>query len=260
MKIFIFIISFSLFISCFQQSAVTSQIQTSVQNNSTNQIEKPKEEKPLEKLSAPKQKIKLPNVKYFGITDLRRISENKDKGGLLFPPYDYAEIRNADFVKAKVGEKYTIISLDVNINPFQLPIVKVTKTENGGCDETEPNFLWVIEFERITNREILEISPVNNSTPEFPFDVFLIYPAVEFAKNISHSKLTAEMLPKNLTIKTIRAAIDLDNDKRPDLLEILFCCRDESSSPKENGDCLMCLKLFKRINGKWKLVDEASPC
>ena len=260
-KILISILLVYLLVSCSsRQEIVTSQTQLNIQNNSTHQTEKVIEEKPLEKLPVSSQKIKLPNVKDFGITHLRRISEHKDEGGLLLPPFDYAEIDTAHFVEVKVGEKYTIVPLNVNIQPFQLPITKATKTENNGCDEKEPDFLWVVEFERITNKEILEIAPAGNSTPEYPFDVFLIYPAVEFARNIPQSELRANMLPKGVSINTAEAAIDLDNDKKPDLLEAIFCCSNVSISPKENGDCYTCLKMFKKINGIWKLVDEAIPC
>lgn len=256
---FIFALSIGWLTSCSTKQTALSQPQSSIQNNSTNQNKKASEEKPLEKLATSTHKTKLPTVKDFGVTHLRRISNNKDEGGLLLPPFGHAEIDTAHFVEVEAGEKYTIVPLNVNIKPFQLPIIKATKTTNGGCDEKEPDFLWVVEFERITNKEILEIAGVGHSTPEYPFDVFLIYPAVKFAKNILQSELEAGMLPKDISVNTVEAAIDLDNDKKPDLIEVRYCCSDKFISPKEN-DCYTCLKLFKKVKGIWKLVDEAMPC
>lgn len=254
-----------LFISCStkpvnvaEPDVNTNTAQTAANTPSVNKLSV--NEKPLERVQNSPDKVKLPEIKDFGTADLRRISENKSSGGLLLPPFEYAEIDTTNFKEVKPGEKYTVVPLDVNISPFHLPVTKTVKTENNGCNEKEPAFFWAIEFERIVNKEILEIEPVKNSSPEFPFDVFLIYPAVEFAKQIPQNELNVEMLPKGIALKTVKGAIDLDNDGKPDLLEASYCCTETNVSPEEDVDCYTCLKTFRKEKGVWKLIDEAIPC
>lgn len=213
MRLLIFVFSIFLFFACSEKSSELVETEANIQENRVAQNKQPIIKKSLEKAPNVAKELKLPKVKDFGITDLRRISENTAEGGLLLPPYDdAAKINHANFVEAKVGEKYTIVPLNINIAPFQFPVTKVTKTQNTGCDQAEPKFLRAIEFEPITDREILEIAPVENSTSEYLFHVFFNYPAVEYAGNMSHSEHTAGLLSKGVTIKTIKAAIDLDND------------------------------------------------
>ena len=176
------------------------------------------------------------------------------------PPFETAEIGIGLYQKPKAGEKVTIVPLQVNLEPFQLSILKSDKQKNEGCDTggIERKFFWNVELEKIINKEILEIKPIKYDNQELPFEVFIIYPAVEFAKNLPSEELKQEMIPKGVTISTVEAAIDLDNDKKPDLLYIEFCCGDKS---KRADNCdYNCLEWFKKFNGIWKKVDSANPC
>lgn len=261
MKILIFILSINLLISCSQKS-ISTETSIREENNSVNKVEKIKEEKPLEKLNNSAKQIKMANVKDFGIFKLKRNSNNKDESGWKLPPFESAEVEISLNHEPKTGEKITIIPLKVNLEPFQLSVTKATKIKNEVCDVEgfEREFFWNTELEKITNKEILEIKPVKYDNQELPFEVFGIYPAVEFVRNLSPKELKQEMLPKGVSVQTIEAAIDLDNDGKPDLLEVIFCCSDKHKSPSEDGDCYICQKSFKKINGVWKLVDAANPC
>ena len=260
MKAFILVASLFLLIGCSPKSATTVQPQTESQNNTTQPPVKAIEEKPLEKLKPPSKQIKVPDVKDFGVFNLKRNSKNKDEDGLDIPPFDDAEVLIGLYLEPQIGEKVTIIPLKVNFEPFQLSITKVGEKKEVPCSTEKKKFYWDLELEKITDKAILEIKPVENDNQEMPFEVFGIYPAVEFARNIPQSELSLDMLPKGVAIQTIDGAVDLDNDGKPDLLEIAFCCEKPSESWSENNDCDICQKSFKKSNGVWKLIDSAAPC
>lgn len=260
MKNFVFVLFVCLVISCSQKSIETNLSQTNTQINSTNQIEK-SEEKTLEKLSSPTGKRKLPVVKDFGVFYVYRDSDNTNVGGSPIAPFKSAEIEMVVDNEAKVGEKITMIPLQVEIEPFQIAISKVTKKRYNGCDEPRKDFHFDIEFEEITDKIVLEAELVDNQGME-RFGVFTIYPAVDFAKNILPPALKQEMLPKGVAIQIIEAAIDLDNDGKPDLLALSFCCADETKAvDSTDNDCnYSCEKYFRKINQSWKLIRSENPC
>ncbi len=260
MKFFTIILFVCLINSCSQKSIETNLPQTNTQINSTNQSERT-EGKNLEKLSSPKGKRKLPVVKDFGVFYVYRESDNKDVGGSPIAPFKSAEIKMVTDSEARAGEKITMIPLQVEVEPFQIAISKVTKKRYNGCDEPKKDFHFEIEFEEITDKIVLEAELVDNQGME-RFGVFTIYPAVDFAKNILPPTLKQEMLPKEVAIQTIEAAIDLDNDGKPDLLALSFCCADETKAvDSTDNDCnYSCEKIFRKIKQSWKLIRSENPC
>lgn len=260
MKFFMLIFSVYLIISCSQKPIATNQPQTTTQINSTNQSART-EGKTLEKLSSPKGKRKLPVVKDFGVFYVYRDSDNKDVGGSPIAPFKSAKIDMVTDSEAKAGEKVTMIPLQVEVEPFQIAISKVTKKRYNGCDEPGKDFHFDVEFEEITDKIVLEVELVDNQGME-RFAVFTIYPAVDFAKNILPPALKQEMLPKGVAIQTVEAAIDLDNDGKPDLLALSFCCGDETKAVNSTDDVCYysCEKIFRKINQSWKLIRSENPC
>ncbi len=259
MKFFTFIFCIWLITSCSSKPDLQTQPQSSVSNNLVNHIEVPKEEKPLETLPTISGKIALPIVKEFGVFRIIRNSDQKDGNGWMIPPFKEAEVQISLYNKPQVGEKVTILPLKVNIEPFQLTITEFLETEAYPCNDLKKNFYGDVIFEKINNKKILEIEPVENNVSQMPFEFLAIYPAVSFAKSIEKAELTTEMLPKGVSVETVKGAVDLDNDKRPDILEILFCCSNSSIAP--NDTCkFICQKTFKKIGGKWKLINSADHC
>jgi len=72
--------------------------------------------------------------------------------------------------------------------------------------------------------------------------------------------LTPDMLPDKISSRTVEAAIDLDNDGKPDLLQTVFCCSKPNETWNKDIDCYVCEKTFKKINRVWKLMDFVAPC
>jgi hypothetical protein len=260
MKLLFCIISILLSVACSPKPAKVLENKSNLQNQSVNQPTKPIEEKSLEKLEEISGKLNMPDVINFDVQNLFRNSSQKDESGRNKPPFVDAEVNFSLDQEPNIADKVTIVPLNVDIEPFQLSILKFEKVENAGCDNTKikRDFIWNVELEKINNKEILEINPIKNNHPKFPFEVFLIYPAVKFAKNLPSEELKPEMLPKGVTNFTVKAAIDLTNDNNPDLLYVEFCCKDKNES-LDNCD-YNCIQWYKKVNGIWKLFDDAIPC
>lgn len=255
LKILIIFLLLDFFACCSQHKIETTQVQTNIQINSESQIVKTEIDKSSEKIPKP---LQIPaDVKEFGWFALTRVSDKKDKNGWMTPPFKSAQIKMHFEIEPRIGEKATVVPLEVKLEPFQLAISKVTKTKYSGCFEISGCFendgkesFWSIELETITNKEILEMQPVRKHRDQMPFSVFVIYPAVEFAKSLTTSSLTKEMLPENITSRRVEAAIDIDNDNKPDLISVGFCCGDPNKESDENCPYI-CQKYFKRINRTW---------
>lgn len=248
LKILLLIFSFSFLNSCSSQV----QNQPDAQNNSIENSEN----KILERLPKPLEKIQLPETKVVFTSAIIRHSETKDEKGWITPPYKSAEIKFGFKNEPKIGEKATIIPLKVKLEPFQLKITKTTKRKNFKCvsDKTR-EFYWLAEFDTITDENILKIEPAekgNNS--QMLFSVFIIYPSVQFAKSLDISSISKTPLPNNVALKRIESAIDLDNDDKPDLLSVGFCCGNPKEESAENCPYL-CSKYYKKNNGVWKIID-----
>lgn len=209
-------------------------------------------------LAQTRKPLPIPQVQIVGEGAVWRISDSKDEDGHYLPPWKEIQITNVlDFKQQPiVGEKVTVIPLDVNIAALGLRVVKAEKQDNA-CDETMPA-RWEIELEPIRQRKILDIAPAPDRALDHPFDVCVIYPSVLFAHQVKRNRLTQNMLPKGVAIKTVTAAVDLTNDGIPDVLMVEYCCGNPKKTPK---DCdYTCGKTFKKTRSGWKLIDSYTPC
>lgn len=201
----------------------------------------------------------MPQVRAFGVVDVRRVSDNRDAYGRLLPPWKEIKIASAVGGRQKpvVGEKVTIIPLDTDIASLELRIIKV-EWKDDACDDRQPG-VWEIVMEPVTQREFFDAAPWPNRAQEFPFDVCVIYPVVKSARQIKRNQLTKNMLPKGVAINTVTGAIDLTSDRIPDLLIVEYCCGNPTRESGVNCD-YTCGKKFKRSGKVWKLIDTSAPC
>lgn len=207
---------------------------------------------------APKQ-ISTPKVSEFGVYPFGRRSDKTDSSGMMIAPYKHGEIVNIFFnVKPKLREKITVVPVQADLPAFDLEITKAEKSDFLDCNVEPAAYATAIELERITDKKWLEIEPIPNRAGEYPFDVFLIYPRVAFAKRIEPNQLKKSMLPKNVYLNTVTGAVDLTGDGKPDLLEINFC-RGNEKVGAENCD-YSTGQIFKKLNGVWKSVKYIESC
>jgi hypothetical protein len=199
----------------------------------------------------------MPPAQTIGEGVVWRVSNNEDNHGRLLPTWKEVRVTNVFGFKKRpvVGSKVTIIPLDVDLEPFELRIIKLSKRKE--CDDPSLSSWWEVDLEPIKDRKIFEIAATPNRSVDYPFDVAAVYPAVSFAKQIDKTHLKKEMLPRRVSISTVKAAIDLTNNGRPDALIVEHCCEDSKRSAECNYTCG---KTFKKIRGVWKLIDTSSPC
>ena len=206
-----------------------------------------------------RKRIPMPKVLEFGSYTFGRRSDKKDSSGMFMPPYKTGEIVNIFFnVKPKLKENLTVIPLQADLPSLDLKIMKSEKSDFLDCNVSPAAYAQEVELEPVTARRWLEIAPIRNRSSEYPFDVFLIYPSVSFAKKINPNRLKKSMFPRGVYLKTITGAIDLTNDGKPDLLETKFCRNNEKLSA-ENCD-YTAGQLFKKVGGVWKSVKYISSC
>ncbi len=211
------------------------------------------------KNTAQKGQVSMPQVKEFGVQAFMRWSDTRDSSGIMQAPFNYVEIVNTFFnVQPKTGEKVTVVPLQNDFEPFELKITSIKKADFIDCNAKPPGTVWDIEFEKSTRKDFLEIKSAPNRSPEFPFDIFVIYPSVKFARKIDVAGLKKTMIPKGVYLNTITAAIDLTGDGKPDLLETSYCCGNEKMS-SESCD-YTCGVNYKKIKNIWKKVKYNSSC
>jgi hypothetical protein len=204
-----------------------------------------------------KKPVPMPQVQTVGEGVVWRISDTKGESGNFLPPWKEIQITNISGFDKKpvVGEKVTVIPLDVDIPPFELSIVKAEMRQ--GCSE-QSAASWEVDLEPIKQKIFFDMAPGPNRAEEYPFDVSVIYPAVRFANHLKRESLSRNLLPKAITMKTVKAAIDLTNDGKPDVVVVAYCCGDPRKSAE---DCdYSCSKTFKKIRNTWKLINTSSPC
>lgn len=197
-------------------------------------------------------------VQTIGMGIVWRTSENKDEQGKYLPPWKEIVITNISEFKRRptIGDKVTVIPLVADISPLDLRIVKAEKKENP-CDEGLPP-LWDVKLEPIRLKRFFDIEPLPNRAAEFPLDVAVIYPAVKVARQINKIHLTKGTLPKGVSIDTVKVALDLTDDRNPDVIVIEYCC---GATKKPADECdYTCGKTFKKVRNAWKLVDSSAPC
>ena len=201
--------------------------------------------------------IPMPRTQTIGQATVWRTSDNKNGGGSAVGPWKEVQVTNVFGFKKKpiVGSKVTIVPLDVDLAPFDLKIIRLTAQKT--CYDSLPVW-WEVDLEPVTARNVFEIAPTTNRSAEYPFDVAVIYPAVSRARQLARGRLTREMLPRGVAVSTVKAAIDLTNDQKPDVLIIEYCC-GKPSQPPDACD-YTCSKTFKKVGRAWTLIDTSGPC
>lgn len=155
----------------------------------------------------------------------------------------------------RLGEKVTIIPLDVDVPAIELTIRKAKRQTE--CDDLDGKPWWEVKLEPVTHEKYFSAAGVPNRRDDVPFDVAVIYPAVKPARQLKRETLTQSMLPDGISINTVKGAIDLTDDGTPDVLLVEYCCL--TSQPGQGCE-YTCGKTFRKIGRAWKLVDTSNPC
>ena len=198
--------------------------------------------------------VRMPRIQTVGDAIVWRISDNKDEHGGYLPPWKEVQITNIFGFRKKpvINSKVTIVPLDVDVAPMDLKITGIKEREACG------SHWWDVELETVKAKLFFDTAALPNRTQEFPFDVGVIYPAVSSARQIRKGALRASMLPKGVSLNTVKGAIDLTGDGIPDALLVAYCCRDPQKPARECD--YSCSKTFRKMGNVWRLVNTSSPC
>lgn len=173
------------------------------------------------------------------------------------PSWEQITIANIFGFKKRpvVGESVTVVAIGSDIQPLRLRILSTEEKED--CDKRLRPF-WEVKLEPLTQKRFFDVPSPPHRSAEFPFDVVVIYPAVKVAQQIKRDQLKRESLPNGVIIDTVKAAIDLDDDRKPDVVVTQYCCSDKK---KLTDECdYVCGKTFKKVGNLWKLVNTSMPC
>ena len=199
-----------------------------------------------------KRPTPIPLVQTIGVGIVWRESADQR------PPWKQITITNIFGFKKRpvVGEKVTVITVGSDISSFDLRIIKAQK-KNAACNERLPPE-WEVELEPLKQKSFFEVAPPSDRNGEYPFDVVILYPAVKTAQQVRRAQLELKTLPSGVVLDTVKAAIDLNDDRKPDVVVMEYCCEQETKPAKECD--YTCSKTFKKVTNAWKLVDTSAPC
>jgi len=95
-------------------------------------------------------------------------------------------------------------------------------------DEESPEAVWQVRLAdgRQTSLVTLEAPPERR--PEAPSRAIVLWPSPG-AGATRVTELADDDLPPKVARETVKAAVDLDGDARPDVLVVEFCCGDRNS-------------------------------
>lgn len=195
-----------------------------------------------------------PRTRIVGEAIVWRISADEGRTGSRPAPWKEVRVTNVFGFKRKpvMGDKVTVVPLDVEIAPLDLRITEIKERNDCG------SHWWEVELEPVRQRAFFDIAPRPDRVQEFPFDVGIVYPAVKYARQIKGKALRKGMLPAGVSLNTVKGALDLTGDGVPDALIVDYCCRDPGKAAK--GCDYTCGKIFRKIRNAWKIVNTSSPC
>ncbi|MBA2501728.1 MAG: hypothetical protein H0V27_02495 [Pyrinomonadaceae bacterium] len=200
-----------------------------------------------------------PEVRAFSPGDVMRSSGRQDVSGIAQPPWTEVVINVGSFnIQPRNGASVTIVPLEVDVAPLQLKIVKVTRQRDECTGEGKIS--WGVELEKIRERSFWEQRAVTGRREDVPFGVLVIYPAVANARAIKRNELKTTMLPRGVKPATVNAAVDVNNDGKPDLLWVSYCCDAPTRAGNDSNCDLTCGRTYKRGSNGWKLVKTFEPC
>lgn len=203
----------------------------------------------------------ITNPQDFGTYSIERTSNVKDADENFLRPFNKVSVSKIHLKsKPTVGDKITVIPLEIDLPPFELAVTKTEKTVGKSCDRKNKSVFWNTEVESITKKVFFEVKPLEDRGDEYPFDLFIIYPSNPKAMSLKKSDLKKSTIPYGVSINTIVAAIDTDNDKNPDYLKTEYCCRNKSESYNYKNECSYCKNNYQKKNDEWKTIHISKPC
>ncbi len=151
------------------------------------------------------------------------------------------------------GEIVQIIPLRKELPIIELAVVNTTKR-----DDLAPDIWYEVVLQSIPEKhqEYRTVKSLPDIRQEYPSDVLLVYPAVKNCTLLFDMQFDAKNLPEKISNDIIKAALDLDGDKLPDVIVCSFCCKTR----KTTGNCdYICGETYLKVNNKWTMINSSQP-
>ena len=138
------------------------------------------------------------------------------------PPWVTAQIISAPFgVAVEKGKSVSLLPVDSTAPPVTATIRAVTIRDEFVDEGIAP--WWAVDIGPIVHPAYVSAGDVN--APALAFKVVVVYPAMTDAKRIDPKGWVAELSPPT-SIEAIKAAVDVNHDGRPDIVERSVCTQN----------------------------------
>lgn len=134
------------------------------------------------------------------------------------PPWTKAEVSDAYFYfKPKLGAEVSVLPL-CERPPFRLQIIDIR------VDKIDELTRWVARLAPVQDAAYLE--PTESV---YACNVIVAYPAQEKLASLDAKTLKKGWLPKGITSKHVKVAVDTNSDGKPDALLATYCTENRKA-------------------------------
>lgn len=162
--------------------------------------------------------------------------------------------------KLPANAEVTLVPLGVELPAVTTRIGNTEAMENP-CSESLPK-LFETELTPINDTAWLNAPAMTQEkrySENAPFDVCVIYPAVNSARALNRGLLESAKLPKKVLLHQIITALDVTGDNQPEVLLIEYCC-DKPAAPRNECDLTCSAVYVREANGQWRIAETQTPC
>jgi hypothetical protein len=237
MKIILYLSILTLFgvYACEQAPETTKETALQKANSQENTQKDEKE--------AGKNEIDTTNYSRVVLADGTIMRYSSDEG----QSWDSASVIQISGLEESVkkGIMVYVVPEDNSLPIITSAISSVVMTENT-VEEQVP----MHEVGSIRNNTFLKYGGNPELRPEY-LGTALILPSLSYyPERLDVKDLAKSDLPKDIYKHNIKFAVDLNEDKHPDIIVSYFCCKD----PSKKGFCdYSCSNIYRKNKGKWEV-------
>lgn len=188
--------------------------------------------------------IQKDNVEMITNSSFFRESDVKDENGFFVRPYKSGSIIFSFEEKIDQGEYVTLVPICSNSESFNMEISSVKECSES-VNDNEVITWFNATVEEINNKNLLSAQPNVGRRDDTPFDIVVLYPAVNDAKLLNKDNLNIEVL--NEKNDNLLAVIDINSDNQADVL--IF---------EERSDYTI-TRYYIKVNDSFVLLREVTP-
>jgi len=194
----------------------------------------------------------FPTVVEYG--EIARTSKRTNRHGNNIPPWTSAQIFVDGFkVRLKAGVDVTVVPLAAGVQPFALKVRSVKAVERCGGEAK----VWQPKLPAVRRADLL----AHKVADGHQFDALVLYPTRKRARFVSPKRLPKSAIPKGFRRHNLMGGVDLNGDRRADLLFVAFCVKAHERHMKPGPKCeYIGSSIYKRRGRRWVVHKDYLPC